>query len=312
MGEDLDPIKPFVAKGVLSKNLFIVINKVFFCLQDLIMTFWKQSLEHSNVPSIGSPRLFVKYLFAFCLARNRLIPDIYERFITVCASATVIGMDASCANGKKFYKLTPQILTVLFEKVLKKDFTKRGGWKRLEKYLMREDYLEYFEALCSYRRQTSEDIPAEMKGKLVEFATRRTQFFLRVCVWENNSLVNDLTSEVFSSVDHSLLIELSQLSEDQKASSSVESVTSRLSELALGESGTSFRDDCFRVEDLDYDGFLQSHLMNFKRLMRSPQDPESPDSDEPLDNALDNMRKSLKIIREKMECALSIIQSLPQ
>ncbi|GFV12481.1 hypothetical protein TNCV_1792601 [Trichonephila clavipes] len=315
MGEDLDPIKPFVVKGVLSENLFDVINKIFFCLQDLIRSSWQRSLAHSNVPSINSPRLFVKYLFVFCLAKSQLITDIYERFINVCASATVIGMDASSTNGKKFYKMTPRILIVLFEKVLKKDFTKRGGWKRLERYLICQDYLEYYEALSCYRRQSAREIPAEMKGKIIDFSNRRQHFcesYVNVRGGVNDSLITNLASEVFLELDHSLLVELFQPSEDQKASSSVESVTRRLSELALSKSGTNVQADSFRVEDLDYDGFLQSHLLNFKRLMRSPQDPASSNSGESLDNALDNMRKNLKLIKEKMECALSIIQSLPQ
>ncbi|GFR22357.1 hypothetical protein TNCT_159481 [Trichonephila clavata] len=315
MGEDLDPIKPFVPKGVLTENLFDINYKVFYCLQDLIISSWNKSLAHSDVLIIKSPRLFVKYLLVFCLAKGHLIKSFWERFITVCASVMVIGTHVSYMNSKKFYKLTPRILIVLFEEVLKQDFKNQGGWKRLERYLIHKNYLEYYEAFRHFRLKPLQGIPPETIGKIIEFSNCRQYFYksdVNVRIWENESMIIKLTSEVFLAIDHTLLIELFPLSEDQGASSPVDSATRRSSELTPSKSGKNLQADNFRVEDLAYDGFLQSHLLNFKKLSRSSQDPESSNSGESLDNALNNIRKSSKLVKQKMECALSILQSLSQ
>ncbi|GFW29295.1 uncharacterized protein TNCV_742371 [Trichonephila clavipes] len=148
-------VETFAPKGALTGNLFDIIAKAMHLLEDFIIYSWIESLNY-NSESVKDFEIYILHVMMFCIEKKTLINDIYERFIHVCALVTIIGLHTLFTTGKTFYKLTPRILTVFFEKALKEDFKKRGGWKRLEKYMMHQDYLEYHELLCGVPIPTEE------------------------------------------------------------------------------------------------------------------------------------------------------------
>ncbi|GFY78109.1 hypothetical protein TNIN_339901 [Trichonephila inaurata madagascariensis] len=244
-------VETFVPMGALTNNLFDIIAKAMHLFEAFIIWSWMESLEY-NSEKIKHFETYILYVMMFCIQKKTLIKDIYERFINVCSLVTVIGLHNLYTTGKKFYKLTPQILTVFFEKALKEDFKKRGGWKRLEKYIMSQDYLEYFELLCGA------PIPREeYDEKANEFTSRRSHVhspFLPLQKESENQLASYLTMKVISCLDASLVTELRSSTQDvrpstsnfQEPNSSVG--TSRMEE-EICESSTAFVDDCINIKE---------------------------------------------------------------
>lgn len=321
MEADFDSVESFVAKGALTENLFDVITKTIHALEQFIITSYTKCFQDLNILTIECPEEYVKYGMMFCLTYKELINDIYERFISVCALAITMGINTFHTTGRKFYKLTPRILTVFFENNLKEDFKKRGGWKRLEKYLMRQDYLEFYEALINFNRQQSKKNTSEIKEKMVNFVMRRKYMFVnQICVegGMSNERVVALTDEVISTIT-----ELSLSSENKPASVTtlVEesiwkdlllSTLEKIAELQWGVKCETFPPDDIETKKVAYDASLEKHLVNFKKLSRSNLGTGNSNSGESLERSVRDLYTGLENLKLKIECALSLLQSLPK
>lgn len=233
--------RTIVEKGPLTDNLFDVITKAMFEVQDMLIASWMEYLDkYKEIMTLHVQR-YISHVIFICCTQKSVINDIYERFIIVCALVTVIGVHAYNTTGKKFYKLTPPILTVLFEKDLKKDFKKRGGWKSFEKYLMGQDYVEYYKTYSVFLvyKDESKDIPIDIKEKMRAFVTRRKYFNIHFSdeeIWQNDSKIPSLISEVVNSIDASLLTTLNAM--PPTSSVDEKSVSKSLSEVSTKEEPT--------------------------------------------------------------------------
>ncbi|GFV12471.1 hypothetical protein TNCV_1792501 [Trichonephila clavipes] len=213
---DSDCVEPFVAKGPLTENLFDVITKAMFELQDMLIASWVENFDRERQLMTSSAEKYISQTILFCHAQQLVIKDIYERFIVVCALITITGMYTYRTTGKKFYKLTPLILTVFFEGVLKEAFKKRGGWKRFERYIMLQDYVEYYEtysAFLTYKEQ-KKDIPEDIKEKMRAFESRRKHFYVlygNIEEGTENVHIVELTREAVKALDTSLIAELDSI-----------------------------------------------------------------------------------------------------
>ncbi|GFQ90854.1 uncharacterized protein TNCT_593121 [Trichonephila clavata] len=137
------------------------------------------------------------------------VPDIYDRFLIVITFVNYLEDMIYCTTAKKYYVLTPKILTVFFENVLKEDFKKRGGWKRLEKHILNKKYLEYHDECLAYDF-VAEDIPKDLKRKLRDsYAPLCNSVPTIAEIINSDFLIQNLIREVLHSVDTSLLMELS-------------------------------------------------------------------------------------------------------
>ncbi|GFY40363.1 hypothetical protein TNIN_137321 [Trichonephila inaurata madagascariensis] len=306
-------VETFVPKGALTKNLFDIIAKAMHLLEDFIICSWIESLK-CNSGSVKDFEIYILHVMMFCIEKKTLIHDIYERFIHVCALVTVIGLHTLFTTGKKFYKLTPLILTVFFEKALKEDFRKRGGWKRLEKYMMQQDYLEYHELLCAAK------IPwPEFDEKAIEFASRRSHVYSSFLPLEEeieNDFASELTVEVISFTEPSLRTELSSSTQHVRPPTPnfQEDLCSSVGKLRLeeeiGESSKAPGDDSFYIEELYYEINLESHIVKLKRLINGFNlNTEISGIGESSDNAI-NLITGLRHLQLKIEYSISLLDSV--
>ncbi|GFQ69327.1 uncharacterized protein TNCT_63221 [Trichonephila clavata] len=305
----LECAETFVPKGALTENLFNIIVKAINLLEVFIICSWIESLEY-NSESIKDFETYILHVMMFCFEKKTLIKDIYERFINVCSLVTVIGLHTFFTTGKKFYKLTPRILTVFFEEALKEDFKKRGGWKRLEKYLMCKDYLEYYDLLCGV------PIPiAEFDEKATEFASRRNHVYSPFLISQEeteNHFASDLTVKVISCIESSLLTELISTQDARPATSNFQE------ELSLGaeklrikeeicESSKASGDDSIYIEE-SYHICLENHIGNLKRQINLNTDISS--IGESSDKAALQLLTGLRNLQFKIEYAFLLLNSL--
>ncbi|GFY54865.1 uncharacterized protein TNIN_297611 [Trichonephila inaurata madagascariensis] len=274
-----DSEEPFVAKGVLTENLFEAIAKSMFGVQSVLIASWCGRLEKDKVQMTSSAEKYISQTIMFCSALKSVISDIYERFIVVCGFVIFIGIYICYSTRMKFYQLTPQILTVFFENELKEDFKKRGGWKRLERYLLNQDYLEYYEKFCDYLNCDDMEQRIIMKNELLRFSNRRnflhSTFYDFVGMGDQDTAV--LTNRVMSSIETSLLTELASPISTTGSDFKERSISSALSKLSL-EKNPAFEyskkskvseKDYFDVTELPFNHSLANHLSNLKRLVGS-------------------------------------------
>ncbi|GFR26633.1 uncharacterized protein TNCT_509881 [Trichonephila clavata] len=270
-------VEPFVAKGFLTENLFDGIEKAMFAVQNVLVASWCERLEKDKDQMTSSAEKYISQTIMFCYALKSVISDIYERFITVCALVTLIGTYICYSTRKKFYQLTPQILTVFFEDALKEDFKKRGGWKRLERYLLGQDYLEYYEIFCVYINCNEIDKRIALKHELLRFFKRlnflHSSFFDSVQMGDQDTKI--LTSRVLSFIEASLLTELALPISTATSNFQETSISSALSKLSLEinpeleyakNSKVSEKYD-FDVTELFFHPLLADHLLNLKKLV---------------------------------------------
>ncbi|GFY40362.1 uncharacterized protein TNIN_137311 [Trichonephila inaurata madagascariensis] len=305
-------VETFVPKEALTENLFDIIAKAMHLLEDFIIYSWIESLKY-NSETVKDFEIYILQVMMFCIEKKTLINDIYERFIHVCALVTVIGLHTLFTTGKKFYKLTPRILTVFFEKALKEDFRKRGGWKRLEKYMMQQDYLEYHELICVAK------IPCvEFDERLIAFASQRRHVyspFLFKREEKEYDFASDLTVEVISFIEASLRNELRSSTQYVRPSPfNFQELISGIGKLKMeeeiGESSKASGEDSFYIEELYYETNLESHIVKLKRLINGFNlNTEISSIGESSDNAI-NLITGLRHLQLKIEYSISLLDSV--
>ncbi|GFR01140.1 hypothetical protein TNCT_457651 [Trichonephila clavata] len=305
---DVECIEAFVPKFVLTQNLFDIIAKAMYGLEDFFISIWLKDLKYHYEESIKDAETYILHVMIFCMDKKLIIDDAYEIFVNVCALVTAIGIRTFHTTSKRFYKLTPLILTVFFEKVLKEDFKKRGGWKRLEKYLMCQGYLEYYE---TYKAALKHAAFTELDKKTMEFSLRRRHVFSpfpNVEMETGNRFIISLTAEVISSADASLLTELRL--------EAIPSTFDRQEELSLHVEKLSLKNELYQssedhdidIAEVSYHASLGNHILNLKRLVSS--NTENSCSGESSHSSAVCLIASLRCLKLKVEHAISLLESL--
>ncbi|GFT18839.1 uncharacterized protein NPIL_232901 [Nephila pilipes] len=204
----------FVERGALSRYLFEIIVKTIYVLENTVASPWTVYLNTNHELMIHSPKLYVNHVMRICRLEEQLVQDTHERFVSVCALVTAIGIIIYRITRKNFYKLTPLILTVFFENVLKEDFEKQGGWEHLQQYLLHQGYADWHDKLgiSGSVVEDATNLPEEFRIKTKELISRRQRINSTDMILEeiNNRLRTVyLTRVVMKSIDASLQEELS-------------------------------------------------------------------------------------------------------
>ncbi|GFV47701.1 uncharacterized protein TNCV_1708961 [Trichonephila clavipes] len=234
--------KKLTAKGPLTKNLFDLIKKAFLVLEISIQETWSAYFNKNGTAMKQSAELYVWHTLSMCWMEQQIVTDTYDRFLSVIVLVRCITERLFCPTGKRFYKLTSQILTVFFENSLSEDFQKCGGWELLKEHILNKKYHEYYNE-CTNSRFCNCFIPKKLKLKISLLFTSTTELPKEVpCEW-----INDLTAKVLSSVSISLLNELSppQLNEQKSVSQETEGSSSRETNV---------------LEDSDMPQFSEKHI----------------------------------------------------
>ncbi|GFV12487.1 uncharacterized protein TNCV_1792661 [Trichonephila clavipes] len=220
----------FVEKGVLTKYLFGTIVKAIYVLENAVASSWAVYLNTNHELMTYSPKLYVNHVMKICRLEKELIHDVFERFISVCALVTAIGIFTYRNTWKNFYKLTPLILGVFFENVLKEDFEKQGGWECFEQYLLHQGYADWYDKLrISESVADVANLPEEFQIKTKQLVSRRQRIDSTDIILEeigNRLRTAYLTREVFKSIDASILKELNLSSPRKRRSSQDEGLVS--------------------------------------------------------------------------------------
>ncbi|GFV47700.1 hypothetical protein TNCV_1708951 [Trichonephila clavipes] len=98
--------------------------------------------------------------------------------------------------------------------MLKEDFYRRGGWKRLENYILNSKYIEYYYECLPYKF-VMKDVPEHLKQRIRHSFSPKAVFYCKMGNKERQ--FSHLTREVMSYVDPSLLSGLNspELNEEQ-------------------------------------------------------------------------------------------------
>ncbi|GFY79312.1 hypothetical protein TNIN_462181 [Trichonephila inaurata madagascariensis] len=166
-------VQEFVPKGALSKTLFTLILKSTCMLQDSIFLPWKTYLDVHKKLMLSSPEMYVAHVMRICLTDTSATTEIFEKLINVFGLVTTIGIATYGASRKKFYKMNPEILAVIFENKLEYDFKKCGGFKKFEKYLSCQDFIRFYDEKADYIDGSSPDCPHDTMQKLLRRVTER-------------------------------------------------------------------------------------------------------------------------------------------
>ncbi|GFQ89825.1 uncharacterized protein TNCT_22901 [Trichonephila clavata] len=193
----------FTPKGPLTKDLFDLLVRAFTVLEIVAQEIWAKPLATNRRYMMQSAELYVYHTLCMCWMEKQMITDIYDRFLSVIVLVRYTTEMTFCTTGKKFYKLTSRILNVFFENCLREDFMKRGGWKRLEKHILKRKYLEYYNE-CALYDFVTDFIPEDLKEKM----RQSFSFTTEIPVLMPNEMISDLTLQVVSSVESSLLNEI--------------------------------------------------------------------------------------------------------
>ncbi|GFR22354.1 uncharacterized protein TNCT_159471 [Trichonephila clavata] len=218
---DLERTDSFVANNVLTEDLFEVIAETLYVVGCVLLFSWSNFLNEHYALMALSPKHYISLVTEACYIENHFNCSIYERFISVCSLVTVMGKYTYTRTNQAFYKLTPLILTVFFENVMKKDFEKHGSWKNLEKYLTKVRSSDWYDNFKSSRNFIDhfDSFPEEMKTKVKELAVRRRSIRESDAIVKtirNESEISDLIQKVLISTETSILYELCWLSFDEK------------------------------------------------------------------------------------------------
>ncbi|GFT55501.1 uncharacterized protein TNCV_1326691 [Trichonephila clavipes] len=191
--------KDIKTKGYLTKNLLDLIADACAVLEISIHYAWSTQLNNDRTEIMQPAEKYAFNIICMCWVEKQVVIDIYDRFLSVVTFVKYVS-EAICFNsGKKFYKLNFQILTVFFEHYLRKEFKKRGGWKRLEKHILSRKYREYHDENASYHFVIN-DVPDDLKRKIRQSFVSMSEF-LNVVPYEK---INDLTQEVMLYIGTSL------------------------------------------------------------------------------------------------------------
>ncbi|GFS49874.1 uncharacterized protein NPIL_448221 [Nephila pilipes] len=209
--------KDYKPKGPLTKTLLHVLPKAFAVVEVKIKELCKDYLDKKFKRMESSLEKYVEHSIGICLLVKAMFNGIYDIFLFVISVVICTAEITHVATGREFYKLTPLILNVFFERVLREDFDKRGGWKRLEKYIMNQKYDEYYEELVASKFVVSYELLGKIEA--IFLADVRSNLFCKPPVRTSDVKIECLIREVISSVETSQLNNL--ISQNSREESSV-------------------------------------------------------------------------------------------
>ncbi|GFR06344.1 uncharacterized protein TNCT_83761 [Trichonephila clavata] len=312
-------LKDFVPKGSLSKTLFTFILKSTYMLEDALFLPWKTYIDVHKKLMLSSPEMYVAHVMRICLTDISVTTDIFEKLINAYSLVTTIGIATSGASRKKFYKMTPRILEVIFENKLKYDFERCGGWRRLEKYLSSQDFIRFYDELAAYLEGRSFDCPEEVLNKhsklltdrLVNFSTR-----IKVKRCTNDPEIDDLTRQVMSIIDVSIITEVRLSFLPEKQSQDEASNSKSLEELGavggkdleLGHCSKDSEDESLCVDEL-YSA-LESRLLNVKAKFDQVYCDEDKTFEESASYVANYLESTMLNVQTRLENAVTILKLL--
>ncbi|GFQ89808.1 uncharacterized protein TNCT_22811 [Trichonephila clavata] len=207
----------FTPKRPLTKNLFDLMAEAFAVLEIVIHESWSAHLGKTRTAMKQSAESYVWNTMCMCWMKQQIVPDTYDRFLNIIVLVRYTTEKLFSTNGKKFYKLTSQILTLFFEHSLREDFQKVGGWENLGKHILNKKYREYYNEYARYDF-ISHLIPEDLKLKKSLLFASTTELPENIpCEW-----INELTLKVLSSVSTSLLKEINSPKLDKEKTASKE------------------------------------------------------------------------------------------
>ncbi|KAG8179437.1 hypothetical protein JTE90_026332 [Oedothorax gibbosus] len=131
----------------ISPELIELLSKAIWVQSKIAFHHWVYYLRRYYEEMVSSPRKFVTYVTYACNTMGYNIQDHYERFVTVCSLLVGFGANFYYSGNGEVLRYIPQILAVFFERVLMAQFYDRGGWRRLDKYLLRQEYLNWHDEI---------------------------------------------------------------------------------------------------------------------------------------------------------------------
>ncbi|GFQ93935.1 hypothetical protein TNCT_594161 [Trichonephila clavata] len=206
-------IEPLAAQRVLTDQYNYLIIKAMCVLSHVIIGKWQDFIEDNSEIMMFSPEVYVGNVARMCQVVVDFTTDIYERFLSVCCLVIQTGEFACKDNGSVYYKLTPYILKVFYTKVLKDAFYKRGGWKRLERYLQSKDYINLKnrmdDAESDYEKsRLTTELAYYIKEKIKTLEYNPHDMFGKKMDDADYSIANDIIRNVIFSLEVPLFEEL--------------------------------------------------------------------------------------------------------
>ncbi|GFV47689.1 uncharacterized protein TNCV_1708851 [Trichonephila clavipes] len=204
-------IKDFKPEGPLTKSLLKLLLKVFEVLEFAVLDSWAEYLYTNMLSVTSSPKMYISYAIFLSWMEIHVVESPYVRFLITLTLVNYMAKMTYDFTGRNFYKLTPKILTVLFDKILKEDFCKAGGWKGLKKHILNKKYNEIYDEYEAYNFINS-DLITKLTQRVKDIFLHPRPSFAHLLSLErigNFKIINDLTRDIMPLVETSLLNELS-------------------------------------------------------------------------------------------------------
>ncbi|GFY57532.1 hypothetical protein TNIN_314821 [Trichonephila inaurata madagascariensis] len=216
-------IEPFAAQNILTDEYNSLIIKAMCVQSRIINGKWQDFFEECSEYLRTTPPMYIISVVSMCLVVVDFTADIYERFLSVCSLIIQAGKFICKDNGSVYYKLNPYILKAFYAEVLKDAFYKRGGWKCLEGYLRKQDYINLKNRIDdaesdSEKWRLTAELSNYIKEKIKTLEYDPSEMTRKKLEDSPTTVAKDITPHVLSSIEYPLLEELinSTLSEGKQ------------------------------------------------------------------------------------------------
>ncbi|GFU43402.1 uncharacterized protein NPIL_310731 [Nephila pilipes] len=198
--------KNYEPKGLLTVSLIDMFPKVVAVLEDELTLFCSRTSKRYLISTNSSTEFYVSYLFCTCLLFRKATICTYDLLLFVLSLVVCAVKIWYESAGRNLYKLTPFILAVFFELYLIEDFEKRGGWKHLEKHILRKKYNEYYDLLKVSGPAVLDDLRTKIRDRLLSklLLSRIEEEEVKTIRLEADKLSNNLLRSLEAPLLHEL------------------------------------------------------------------------------------------------------------
>lgn len=219
-GEMGSVIQDCTPKGALTKSLFELLVKVFDVLEYEIIRSWSEYFD-TYLKSINSPKKFISYMIMISRMEIDVVNDHYDKFLIVLALINYATSMTYNQSNNEYFKLTSKVMTFIYEKSLREDFHRRGGWKHLKKHIINRKYVEYYNECKNRDLIINGQLPEDLERKIQDIFSPQRPSFSHLGPVESCGdfeVIDSLSSELMSSIETSLLDLLSSPATNTKES----------------------------------------------------------------------------------------------
>ncbi|GFS47746.1 hypothetical protein TNIN_31891, partial [Trichonephila inaurata madagascariensis] len=134
----------FEVRAGLSSILIVNLRRAVWVHRKISILVWRPFLRKFANRMTLSLDLYIIYTIFVINESTSCIRGTFGKFIMACSLVTAMAEFTYDKGYTEFLDCSSQILIAFFEVVLKDTFYHDGGWKGLEEYILKQNYLKFY------------------------------------------------------------------------------------------------------------------------------------------------------------------------